>query len=89
MKDIIEKLISELDGVEFVHMATNFSFEHDKKKDLPPISFKVYVKGGKKKEIAKVIWTHKSIMMLSVGNTQVTVKDDFGIKWRIDFERLL
>jgi len=89
MIEEIEAEIRKVEGVEFIHISTNFTFEHDKKKDLPALSFKVYVKGGKKKQIARVIWEKKPMMLLSVGNTEVAVKDPFGIKWRIAFERML
>jgi len=89
MIDHMKKVIEGLPGVEFVHIAVNSTWEIDTKKGLPPKSFKVYVLGGKKKQIAKVIWLHKPICALSVGNTRVRVADDFGINWLVSFERLL
>lgn len=56
----IKELIEALPGVEFVHISTNRAWAEDKKTGLAPQSFKVYVLGGKKKEIAQIIWNHKT-----------------------------
>ena len=85
----VKHLIEALPGVEFVHMSVNRTWEVDKKTGLPPGSFKVYVLGGKKKDIAHIIWMNKSIGVLSLGNTEVKVKDYCGHKHLISFERLL
>lgn len=84
----IKYLIEELEGVEFVHITENPTFG-DNKTGLPPISFKVYVLGGKKKDIANTIWLHKACGYVTVGNTQVKVKGMDGLKHSVSFERLL
>lgn len=85
----VKQLLEFLPGVEFVHVSVNRTWKDDKKTGLPPHSFKVYVLGGKKKDIAQIIWMNKYIGVLAVGNTEVKVKDSFGCKWLISFERLI
>ena len=83
----VKQLIEALPGVELSHVTTNHTWDVDKKTGLIPQSFKIYVLGGKKKEIAQIIWNHKPIGVLSQGNTKV--KDSLGSKHIISFERLL
>lgn len=85
----IEELIKALPGVEFVHIHYNPNQATDKTTGQAGGTFKVYVKGGKKKDIANLIWLHKYIGSLSQGNTRVKVKDCCGYKHMISFERLL
>lgn len=85
----VKQLLEFLPGVEFVHVSVNRTWNTDKKTGLPPHSFKVYVLGGKKKDIAQIIWMNKSIGVLSQGNTKVKVKGCLGFKHIISFERLL
>jgi hypothetical protein len=85
----VKELIEALPGVEFVHVSVNRTWEDDKKTGLPPHSFKVYVLGGKKKDIAHIIWMNKPIGVWSLGNTGVKVRDSLGYKHLISFERLL
>lgn len=85
----IKELIEALPGVEFVHVSANYTRDYDKKSGLQPGTAKIYVKGGKKKEIAHIIWMDKTIGVLLTGNTRVKVKDSIGLKWIITFERLL
>lgn len=85
----IKSLIEALPGVEFVHITCNRTYLEDKKTGLPPASFKIYVMGGKKKEIANIIYLNKTLGVASQGNTQVKVKDCCGYKHMISFERLL
>lgn len=87
--EYVKELIEDLPGVEFVHISTNRTWEFDKKTGLAPQSFKVYVLGGKKKEIAQIIWNHKAIGVLSQGNTKVKIRDSLGFKHVISFERLM
>jgi len=85
----IKELIEALPGVEFVHIHYNPNRPTDEKTGQAHGTFKVYVKGGKKKEIAEMIWLHKCIGTLSQGNTKVKIKDCCGYKHMISFERLL
>lgn len=85
----VKKLIEALPGVEFVHVSTNRTWALDKKTGLAPQSFKVYVLGGEKKEIAQIIWNNKTIGVLSQGNTKVKIRDSLGFKHMISFERLM
>lgn len=85
----VKELIEYLPGVEFVHVSVNRTYDHDKKSGLPPHSVKVYVLGGKKKQIAHTIWMNKMIGVMLLGNTEVYVQDSAGYKWPITFERLL
>lgn len=89
MTEEIKQNILQLEGVDFVHITENRSCVYDKKKGLPPLSFKLYVRGGKKKEIAEALWLYKPLGILSVGNTSVKVKDRYGYKWEVNFERIL
>jgi len=75
MIEELEQNILQLEGVDFVHITENRSCVYDKKKGLPPLSFKLYVRGGKKKEIAEILWLYKPLGTLSIGNTSVKVKD--------------
>lgn len=86
---MLKSKIEALDGVEFVHVTENDGWLDDSKSGLAPKSFKVYVLGGKKKEVAKVIWENKMVGVLTEGNTQVRVLDSVGFKHSIRFERLL
>lgn len=85
----VKELIEALPDVKFVHVSVNRTYEHDKKTGLPPHSVKVYVLGGKKKQIAHTIWMNKMIGVILLGNTKVNVPDSAGYKWPISFERLL
>ena len=85
----VKELIEALPGVEFVHVSVNYTRDYDKKSGLQPGNAKIYVKGGKKKEIAQVIWMNKLLGVLLTGNKKVKVKDSIGLKWIITFERLL
>lgn len=85
----VKELIEALPGVEFAHVSVNRTYEHDKKSGLPPHSVKVYVLGGKKKQIAHVIWMNKMIGVMLLGNTETNTTDSVGYKWPIRFERLL
>lgn len=85
----VKELIEALPGVEFVHVSVNRTWKDDKRTGLPPHSFKVYVLGGKKKDIAQIIWMNKTIGVGSLGNTEVKVRDCCGHKQLISFERLL
>lgn len=85
----VKELIEALQGVEFVHVSVNRTYNHDKKTGLPPHSVKVYVLGGKKKQIARTIWMNKMVGVMLLGNTEVNVPDSAGYKWPITFERLL
>ena len=85
----VKELIEALPGVEFVHVSINRTWDTDKKTGLPPHSFKVYVLGGKKKEIAHVIWMNKPIGVMMLGNTTVKIRDSLGHKKAIIFERLM
>lgn len=75
----IKEILEALPGVEFVHVTTNQTWSLDKG-GLPPQSFKVYVLGGKKKDIAQIIWNHKTVGVLSQGNTKVKITDSRGFK---------
>lgn len=84
----IKGLIEALPGVEFAHVTINWTLQPDKKMGLPAASCKVYVKGGKKKQIARTIWENKPIGLLLLGNTKVNlIVHDFW--WPVTFERLL
>ena len=85
----VKEIIEALPGVEFVHVSVNRTWKDDKNTGLPPHSFKVYILGGKKKDIAQIIWNHKSIGVWALGNTEVKIKDSLGYKHLINFERLL
>lgn len=85
----VKELIEALPGVEFVHITENQTYVDDKKTGLGRMSFKVYVLGGKKKDIAQIIWNNKPIGYLSSGNTKVKIKDSMGFKHNIHIERLL
>ena len=85
--EVVKELLYKLNGVEFVHVTENLSLEYDKKSALPGASFKVYVKGGKKKEIADVIFMHKPFGYMSIGNTRVKLNYG-GFEYHIRFERL-
>lgn len=85
----VKELIEALPGVEFVHVSVNRTYDHDKKTGLPPHSVKVYVLGGKKKQIAHILWMNKPIGVMMLGNTEVYTPDYAGYKWPITFERLL
>lgn len=85
----VKAMIEALPGVEFVHVSCNRTFEYDKKSQLPAHTVKVYVLGGKKKQIAHVLWMNKPVGVMMVGNTETFATDAAGYKWPITFERLL
>lgn len=84
----MKELLYKLKGVEFVHVTENLSLQYDKKSALPAASFKVYVKGGKKKEIADIIFMHKPLGFMLIGNTRVKLSYG-GFDYHVRFERLL
>lgn len=76
-------------GGEFIHWSENKTCEYDLERALPPMSFRITVKGGKKKDIARAIWDNKFLGVLSVGNTSLNVTDCCGgYKHKIKFERI-
>lgn len=83
------KPLLEIEGVEFLHVTGNYSINADIKTGLPGFSYKIYIKGAKKKEIANCLFMHKPLGVRLVGNTRVKVKDTAGFKHWIYFERLL
>lgn len=85
----VKELIEALPGVEFVHVSVNYTRDYNKKSGLQPGNAKIYVKGGKKKQIAHIIRMNKTIGVLLTGNTKVKVKDSLGFKHVISFEMLL
>jgi hypothetical protein len=84
---MMERLF-EIEGVTEVWGCQNTDNHYDYHKMLPPGSFRISVEGGKKKAIAQVIWEMKSIGVVSCGDTCVTVKDSFGYKHHIYFQRI-
>lgn len=88
MKDSIMQEIAMLKGVEEVLWTENQTSYYDYHTMLPPYSFRVSVKGGKKKKIAKVIHKYKIAGVLAVGDTAVYVKGVCGFKYRICFQRI-
>lgn len=84
----MKELLCKIKDVEFVHITENLSLQYDKKSALPGASFKVYVKGGKKKEIADTIFMHKPLGFMPIGNTRVELNYG-GFKYHVRFERLL
>lgn len=78
--------ISKLKGVEYVDIILNNTGYFDHHTQLQPYSFRVIVSGGKLKKIAKVVWFHKPIGALTMGNTEVKFKDGFGFKNFIKLE---
>ena len=84
---MMERLF-EIEGVTEVWGCQNIDIHYDYHKMLPPMSFRICVKGGKKKDIARVIWEMRSIGVLSCGDTCVTVKDFMGYKHKEHFQRI-
>ena len=78
--------LSELDGVIVLWVAENNTFDYDYERCLPPMSFRVTLNGGKKKEIANTIWRYKPLGVRSVGNTSKKVKDCCGFKHEVYWE---
>jgi hypothetical protein len=89
MKDSIMQEIAMLKGVEEVLWTENITGYYDYHKMLPPVSFRVSVKGGKKKKIAKIIGKYKIAGVQSVGDTAVDVKGVCGFTYRIWFQRIV
>lgn len=85
----VKELIEALPGVEFVHITCNRTYDYDNKSQLPAHSIKVYVLGGKKKQIAYILWMNKPVGIMMLGNTKVNVSDSGGYRWPVTFERLL
>ena len=75
-------------GAELVHFSSNRKFERDYERALPSISVRLTIKGGKKKDIALIIWNLKPLGVLTVGNTKVKIKDSEGFTHKIYFERV-
>ena len=80
--------INRIPDCEFIHYTENLQLSRDYERALPCMSFRITVKGGDDKAIAKVIWDHKPISILSMGNTKVKIKDSMGFKHKIYFEKL-
>ena len=75
-------------GAELVHFSSNRKFERDYERALPPISVRLTVKGGKKKDIGLIIWNLIPLGVLTVGNTKVKIKDSEGFTHKIYFEKV-
>lgn len=92
LKAVINSMVvdnlNRLENVSVVHCSVNETLKYDYERALPAISFRVTVKGGDKKEVANVIWNNKPLGILSAGSTKVKIKDDFGFKHKICFERV-
>lgn len=84
----VKQLIEALPGVEFCHVSINWTLQPDRKMGLPAASCKVYVKGGKKKQIARIVWENKPLGLSLLGNTKVDLIVH-SCWWPITFERLL
>lgn len=80
--------INSIPDCEVIHYTENLQLSRDYERALPCISFRITVRGGDDKAIAKVIWEHKPIGIFSVGNTKVKIKDSMGFKHKICFERV-
>lgn len=85
----LEQELLGLEGVEYVKVVENREFSFDPVTQLPMLSMRVIVKGGKNKKIAKVIWENKYLGVSTQGNTCVPVKDAFGIRHFVRFERVV
>ena len=75
-------------GAEIVHYTDNRTLSRDCERALPALSVRFTIKGGKKKEIAKLIWELKPLGVLTVGTTSTKVKDSYGFKHKIYFEHI-
>lgn len=78
--------ICDLKGVEEAYIVINNSFQYSHTHQLPPMSIRVCVKGGKKKKIGKLIYKYKEIGILTVGNTEVEIEAHYGLKYHYHFE---
>lgn len=78
--------IFNLKTVEEVCLLVNDSFEYSHTYQLPPMSIRVCVKGGKKKKIGKIIYKYKPLGILTVGNTEVEVEVGHGLKYKYNYE---
>lgn len=81
--------IYNLKGVEDAYIVVNNSSQYSHTHQLPPISIRVCVKGGKKKKIGKIIYKYKEIGVLAVGNTEVEVEVQYNLKLKYHFEAIL
>lgn len=89
MKDNIISAILNIKGVTKVIYTENNTWVYDYTTLLPPMSFRVAVKGGRKKAIAKAIWNNKITGVMSCGDTEVMIKDSLGyFDWCIRFQRI-
>ena len=75
-------------GAELVHFSSNRKLERDYERALPPISVRLTVKGGKKKDIGLIIWNLIPLGVLTAGNTKVKIKDSEGFTHKIYFEKV-
>lgn len=88
MTEIMADAIRDLEGVTFVNIITNGSYEYNHVTQMPAKSIRVLVKGGKKKQIAKIISRHNMVGILTVGNTKVKIEDSLGFTRTIRFEAI-
>lgn len=87
MKDVFEQSLKDI-GAELVHYSDNLTTEYDYERAMPCMSFRLTVRGGKKKQIAEIIWKYKPMGIFSHGSTKVKIKDCCGYKHNIYFERI-
>ncbi len=80
--------ILSLNGVEFAHLTFNTGWVWDYDRGLSPHSFRLCVKGGDEKEIAKAIWYQRPLGIKTCGSVKVKIKDSFGFKHKVYFERV-
>lgn len=86
--EMMVEAISNLKGVEEAYIVYNKLFEYSYRYQLPPMSIRICVKGGKKKKIGKLIHKYKELGVLTVGNTEVEVDTGYGITNKYHFEAI-
>ncbi len=88
-EECITSAVSLVEGVTEVVYVENGTWDYDYVTLLPPMSFRVAVRGGKKKAIARAIWNNKTVGIMSCGDTEVTIKDSYeSIVWNVRFQRI-
>ena len=87
-KECITSAVSLVEGVTEVVYVENGTWDYDYVTLLPPMSFRVAVRGGKKKAIARAIWNNKVTGIVSCGDTEVAIKDLFDCLWGVRFQRI-
>ena len=75
--------IRKLKGVEDAYVVINYSCQYSHVHQLPPLSIRVCVKGG------KLIYKYKELGVLAVGNTEVYVDVGHGLEYKYHFEAIL